>query len=86
VNDSSFSSQAEVEQLQQTDSQENESDDCSPFCICSCCQIFTAANFPVFTVKNVYTVSIAHDTKIAYQNNYSQQHLNNIWQPPKFNL
>ncbi len=85
MNDDSFSTLDQSEQIYQTETQDKESDDCSPFCICSCCHVFTVANFPAFSVKNIYTVSTAHEAKISYQNNYSQQHLNSIWQPPKFN-
>jgi hypothetical protein len=67
-------------------SQPTENDDCSPFCVCSCCQISTANARPTFMVKNRFTVSTEKATEIFYQNEYSQQHLDSIWQPPKFNF
>lgn len=60
-----------------------EADDCSPFCICSCCS-HAVADRCVFR-------SIAADTVIAttelkpntYRNPYTNGFHTSIWQPPK---
>jgi hypothetical protein len=58
-----------------------ESDHCTPFCICSCC----AAHIQLHYVSDITLVNLVHNTPIATQ--YLERHsLNNskaIWQPPK---
>ncbi|MCY7376986.1 MAG: hypothetical protein LH472_13590 [Pyrinomonadaceae bacterium] len=63
-----------------------EAGNCSPFCICSCCQTATADTHLTFSVKSRFTISVEKTFKAFYQNNYSQQNLNSIWQPPKSNF
>lgn len=62
----------------------NESDDCSPFCICSCCQISTVYANLNFSVTSGFVASIEKNSpEISYQNPYSFQNADLIWQPPK---
>jgi hypothetical protein len=65
---------------------QSESHECSPFCICSCRQISVADNFSS-PLSKVEVAAFAKSTvQIFYRNTYSHQHLNFIWQPPKFNF
>ena len=62
---------------------ENEGDDCSPFCICSCCQTSFAYND--FHLPQTNQISSLISAKLAriYQNPYINIPQNSIWQPPK---
>lgn len=74
----------------QTNFQSNETDesgdDCSPFCICSCCHFSTAYQFKSFSVTNKMTDSAILTPQDFYQSPYNQVFKASIWQPPKFNL
>jgi hypothetical protein len=71
----------------QTDTQTDENgDDCSPFCICSCCHFSTAYQFKTFSVTNKVTVSAMFRAENLYQNPYAKEYKTSVWQPPKFNL
>lgn len=61
----------------------NESDDCSPFCICSCGQISPVYTNLNFSVTSASVASIENAPEISYQNPYSFQNPDLIWQPPK---
>lgn len=58
-------------------------DECSPFCICSCCSLTV--------IDRSFSFSISADAKSApvtkalaeYTNPYTKVHQNSIWQPPK---
>jgi hypothetical protein len=71
--------------MQAAEKASQESDDCSPFCICSCCHFSTAYQFKTFSVTNKIMVSAILRPNFSYQNPYSQAYENTIWQPPKFN-
>jgi hypothetical protein len=78
------------ETFRQTQIQVNENtgengDDCSPFCICSCCHFSTAYQFKSFSVTNKIEVSAILRANFSYRNPYSQAYKNSIWQPPKLN-
>lgn len=63
--------------------EQNETDDCSPFCICSCCQTsVTYANL-FFRITNIITNKITSKTSAFYQNPDEKTYQNSIWQPPK---
>jgi hypothetical protein len=64
---------------------DEKSDNCSPFCICSCCHFSTAYQFGTFTISSRITTVAILSTKFSYQNPYSKAYKNSIWQPPKFN-
>lgn len=58
-------------------------DDCSPFCICSCCHFSTAFQFKTFAVTSKITVSVGFKPENLYRNPYAQTYKTSIWQPPK---
>jgi hypothetical protein len=81
--------QIENEQAQLQDNSkdsEPESNECSPFCICSCRQVSVGDKIPVLTSSEQIAVITQSTAHFFYQSNYSHQHLNFIWQPPKFNF
>lgn len=63
--------------------EQNESDDCSPFCICSCCQ--TSVTYAYFSqpLANKITIKITSKLPLDYQNPDEKTYQNSIWQPPK---
>jgi hypothetical protein len=65
---------------------ESESHECSPFCICSCRQVSVTDKIPVLSSTEEIAVFTKSSTQITYRSDYSHQHLNSIWQPPKFNF
>lgn len=58
-------------------------DDCSPFCICACRQVPSA--YRHFTSVDVVEVTVAAipATAFEYQNPYTKNFRDSIWQPPK---
>ncbi len=78
-----FDKVSEQIQIQTTD--EETSDDCSPFCICSCCHFSTVYQFKTFAVTNKITISAILKLENLYQNPYAQDFKTSVWQPPKFN-
>lgn len=88
VADEFLSLQNENELTQLSDYNENTesgTDECSPFCICSCRQTPVADQFFSVLAANELTV-FAKTPQNSYQNDYSHLHLDSIWQPPKFNF
>jgi hypothetical protein len=65
---------------------ESETHECSPFCICSCRQVSTSYNLVVLSITENTEAVVTTSQANLYQNNYSNQYLNSIWQPPKFNF
>lgn len=69
--------------IEQAQAEQPEGDDCSPFCVCSCC------SHPVVNVKFTFgltggaTVVTVHSNLIEYNDPHAATHLNSIWQPPK---
>jgi hypothetical protein len=60
----------------------HQEEDCSPFCICSCCgcQGFNVAPFPIVII----TFSQSDEKKVTpYQSQFLSNYIANIWQPPK---
>jgi hypothetical protein len=78
-----ISQQTQINSVTRTD--EN-GDDCSPFCICSCCHFSTVYQFQIFTVTNKITVLAISQSQNLYQNPYAKEYKTSVWQPPKFNL
>lgn len=66
------------------DSESNESEDCSE--VCSGCESVEADMNLTFSVSNKFKVRNEKTFEDSYQNQYSQNHLNLIWQPPKINF
>lgn len=77
VSNSTFSQQHEQS------NQMPQSDECSPFCICSCCSLSVVDHSVSFTVT---TVMKSVETK-AYLSDYTSPYTatlpTSIWQPPK---
>lgn len=69
--------------IQQTEHEEKEADECSPFCICSCCSLSVGYHSLTSVLEPNPVISI-HRTNST---EYCEPHLNNfsdaIWQPPK---
>jgi hypothetical protein len=58
----------------------NESDHCTPFCICSCCSTSMQAT----ALLNIDLQQTTHNTVfIPYRENYIPNSSHSIWQPPK---
>lgn len=62
---------------------ESESRECSPFCICSCRQVFVTDKIPVPSSNGTIVCFLNSTARISYQSKYSHQHLKLIWQPQK---
>jgi hypothetical protein len=75
--------ESEQAQLHNDENTESESRECSPFCICSCRQVSVADKMPVLASGELLAVFTKSVAGIFYQSNYSHQHLNSIWQPPR---
>ena len=74
---------ATTELTQNHDHQQDQDDNCSPFCICNCCQTAMTLNFTntTFKIKNLF---VEIDVKIANRNfSFISNFYGNIWQPPK---
>lgn len=76
---------SEQTHIQISEQTEKESENCSPFCICSCCHFSTVYQFKTFSVTNKITVAAISRPHFYYQNPYYQTYKTSIWQPPKFN-
>ncbi len=59
---------------------QQDNDNCSPFCQCSCCHGFVVLQFSKFTSEHLF----ANAKQFAlYSANFSSAFSGNIWQPPK---
>ncbi len=72
--------------LHKDENTQTETHECSPFCICSCRQVSLKYNFSIFSLLKEIAVFAKSTSQISYQNDYSHQHFDSIWQPPKFNF
>lgn len=78
---------AEAEQINlYTDSESDETGDCSEFCVCSGYESAAVEINSIFSFNNKFTVFTEKSVENSYQNQYSQNHLDSIWQPPKINF
>jgi hypothetical protein len=63
---------------------ESGSDECSPFCICSCCSISVAYQ-PLVTASSIESsVQASRETTVEYSGVNAETFTGSIWQPPKF--
>ncbi len=73
----------EITHVESTSDSDSQLDDCSPFCICSCCSLSVVDHtVSVGLTTHVENVAIL-TTLIEYTNPYAKAHQNSIWQPPK---
>ncbi len=76
-------SDAFIAAIGETTETENESDECSPFCICSCCSISMAYHSFV-TAASVHKPAEIHRTvAVEYRGLDAKSFSGSIWQPPK---
>lgn len=66
------------------DSESNESEDCSE--VCSNCESAEADINLIVFIDNKFVVLTEKTVENSYQNQYSQNPLDSIWQPPKNNF
>ncbi len=73
--------------ISQTDSHNNhthETDQCTPFCICTCCGVyFFQIQTPFLSSKENVVVLDNEKLKTVYSFFYKQNISSKIWQPPK---
>lgn len=60
----------------------NTSDNCSPFCTCSCCA--ASAFYSPFAKAQINKVEFQSEKYPLYNVAFSTEAQNSIWQPPKF--
>lgn len=77
------SSQSVVSCIGNGSTTETTGEECSPFCICSCCS-HPVAN-QVFTIKTTRETmrEMSVQMSVEYTNPYTANHFDSIWQPPK---
>lgn len=67
----------------QHDHREDETDSCSPFCVCSCCGvsgvIFSSPKLFFEKIKKVNTPVLVS----TYNSEFSSSYFYSFWQPPK---
>lgn len=63
---------------------ENNSDICTPFCICSCCGfIIINERFKKIDFKQFLNSFVQYDFIFSYKENLIPNYLVDFWQPPK---
>jgi len=73
---------SETTNVQLPSEDDEQPEDCSPFCICACRQVPTA--YQHFTSINVEVKgSVTPAPAFEYQNPYTKNFHDSIWQPPK---
>lgn len=60
-------------------------ENCSPFCICSCCHFLTVYQFKSLSNTKEVKASLLTRPNFTYKNPYTKDYKTSIWQPPKFN-
>ena len=60
-----------------------DSDECSPFCICSCCGMPVASRQTAYVVLGFEPANAGRTTASIYKDPYQRNFLSSIWQPPK---
>jgi len=68
------------------DTEDCETHECSPFCICSCRQVSVTYTFSALAIKQETTTFTKESPKVFFQDNYYHQYFDSIWQPPKSNF
>ena len=64
-------------------SSEEDSDDCSPFCICACCVHTVASCDATMTVTAAHLAATIAGTPFQHRPTRINAHLSAVWQPPK---
>lgn len=66
-------------------SKEQNTDFCSPFCICNCCgaQILNFTPSVAFTISEVQFPEYSTKTNILYKAHFASMFSGSIWQPPQ---
>lgn len=72
-----------VAAIGETTETENESDECSPFCICSCCSISVAYHSFVTVGSDRRPVEMHRTVAVEYRGLNTKSFSGSIWQPPK---
>lgn len=82
ANDSVYN-KSPYSQQQKPSNHNSQSDECSPFCICSCCSLSVVEHSVSFTLTSVLK-SVEIKANLAnYTNPNSETLQTSIWQPPK---
>ena len=58
-------------------------DECSPFCICSCCSHLVSYHMPGATFEFVSNAETDTALISLYQRSHPETFRNTVWQPPK---
>lgn len=69
--------------VQNADQGDPVSDECSPLCICGCCSLAVADHTFSPVIARQTVIMESRETLIEYNNPYTPQYLDSIWQPPK---
>ncbi len=65
------------------DHNQDQDDNCSPFCTCSCCAMaYTVMNFSQYECKVLKEYTFSEKVAIP-EESYHSNYYGNIWQPPK---
>jgi hypothetical protein len=72
-----------VTHIDRSDDTQRGSDDCSPFCFCSCCGLSVTHHYS--TADFLTTIAVRSNRAVSrdYQNPYLNSFQDSIWQPPK---
>jgi hypothetical protein len=65
--------------------QQNDTESCSPFCICACCGstiVFSFQSVPLIT-EHLFSFLPSTQRLIGYYGLFFSNYYGNIWQPPK---
>ena len=73
-----------IAETNHTEHQED-SETCSPFCICACCGTTMVSSFlfPTLISETSHQVVTEKGDNLAYHNSFISDFYGNIWQPPK---
>lgn len=74
---------ASVANSDEPPSSEEDSDDCSPFCICACCVHTVASCDATMTVTAAHLAATIAGTPFQHHPTRINAHLSAVWQPPK---
>lgn len=85
LQENKLSFQTQIQENSHSEGQEENKENCSPFCICSCCHFLTVYQFNSPSVSDKTVSSIISRPNFSYQNPYTKDYKTSIWQPPKFN-
>ncbi len=64
-------------------SHKHENENCTPFCICTCCGQPVASNINYPVVQTVSKPEIFNKSVAIYNQTFFPKYCANIWQPPK---